>query len=666
MKKKYWIWLLVLMLLLTACSKSSLFPAEETTAQDSSEEETSESSEESSPEESLPPESEESEPEEPEEPEETPAIQELFCLKDAGFIRNLASYGDGSLFVCAGVLSDGDMNEKGTMYRIDPAEDKVITTAPMSGYDQEILALRKNGEVIVNDYENGGLLQYDQNLQPMEGDRIVDEYQNFNYMPDQDSLFYLSHAQLKKLSMDGEVSVLMENTLGLDISASNPAEGWLVLKESSDTSENSYISYLYDVADNRFLWSHEGRYGQYSFSRDTVLNLQELMSEERFEKQLLVLDPETGERVAHWEMEPYDTIFAAPETPWILSVSYGVDRGYQVRVVDPVSGQWAAVDLPEEAEYLQACWDETAACWFLSQQKEEETVLLQIDPARLSLTEKLEEKAEETEEPKETFPLGEHLTNARAAADELEQKYGVRILLGNEVYNYQIDCGFTLISSEDPEYGGGTEEEAAAIEENLRYLDDALSAYPEGFMETFVNGTGHGGLRFAFVRDLRNEEGFFVPGGVHSKNGNWFDITMDMDRWSVASIHHEMWHAVESRIGESEPGVFLNELWAGFNPDGFAYRESYEAYSEEPVPEEMLAYLLVNADDPYFVDVYSLTTAMEDRATLIESLYTLDFSPDGTEQGKYDYIMSFPHLKAKLDYMAEWTEKVFGSVYWAR
>ena len=55
-----------------------------------------------------------------------------------------------------------------------------------------------------------------------------------------------------------------------------------------------------------------------------------------------------------------------------------------------------------------------------------------------------------------------------------------------------------------------------------------------------------------------------------------------------------------------------------------------------------------------------------DRATLIELMPGSEYFPEehGGFRTAYEWAASYPHLKDKLDCMGEYTEKVFGSVYW--
>ena len=75
------------------------------------------------------------------------------------------------------------------------------------------------------------------------------------------------------------------------------------------------------------------------------------------------------------------------------------------------------------------------------------------------------------------------------------------------------------------------------------------------------------------------------------------------------------------------------------------------------------AYLLgvPDHDMVYFTESYSTVNVKEDRAALIGFL----FQEGHDEKEQLRFVRScYPHLAAKLDYMAEQAARVFGSAYW--
>ena len=113
-------------------------------------------------------------------------------------------------------------------------------------------------------------------------------------------------------------------------------------------------------------------------------------------------------------------------------------------------------------------------------------------------------------------------------------------------------------------------------------------------------------------------------------------------------------------------GAFWFADWEALNPPGFEYSMDFDRYFEGNSLDEYLMYYGDDRDGVYFIGSYSTVTAKEDRATVVETLFSAgdikEFYPGWDSY--YQMVCSYPHLKAKLDEMAKWTEKVFGCVYW--
>ena len=61
-----------------------------------------------------------------------------------------------------------------------------------------------------------------------------------------------------------------------------------------------------------------------------------------------------------------------------------------------------------------------------------------------------------------------------------------------------------------------------------------------------------------------------------------------------------------------------------------------------------------------------MITPYEDRATLIEQLFLreYDVSSGNMKSLTIDELKKYPHIKAKLDFLASWSKQEFGCVYW--
>lgn len=273
----------------------------------------------------------------------------------------------------------------------------------------------------------------------------------------------------------------------------------------------------------------------------------------------------------------------------------------------------------------------------------------------------------DTQPPKTDEPViytcGADYQAVKEKADKIGEEFGVTVLVGDAVLNAEKDAGYTFVSTEDSDYYTPD-----MILNSLDDLHHRLSEYPDGFFEHFKSGNRNIGLRIAIVETLENAPGSeFQAGGVAYRSGLWFNIAIREDMLDH-SFHHEVWHNVESLIGSRS--VFDDSEWGQFNQEGFEYLNSTEDYARGDWYEKFYTLDLalcdedmIRYDDVYFARDYSIMTSYEDRATLIESLFSYNYVWD-KDTDKLTQIQKFPHLKAKLDYLAELSKQEFGYVYW--
>ncbi len=251
------------------------------------------------------------------------------------------------------------------------------------------------------------------------------------------------------------------------------------------------------------------------------------------------------------------------------------------------------------------------------------------------------------------------LSKAKAKASEIEAKYGVTILIGNEILDLGDNDYYEIISGEEVNREAPNDIYISA----LNVIDNALATYPEGFFEVFKAFTGKGGLRFSLVDDMNSlKYDTFQAAGLTYKTNGWYNIVLDYDYVTVDTVEHEMWHAVEQRIEMEDSDAFECEAWDALNPPDFHYSSDFDNYKDnyEDNNRYILDYLLYydntyyDPNNVYFVEQYSTTTGNEDRATLIE--YFDDFA----------MVKDYPALQKKLEYMKEKCVETFGYAYWEK
>ena len=149
-------------------------------------------------------------------------------------------------------------------------------------------------------------------------------------------------------------------------------------------------------------------------------------------------------------------------------------------------------------------------------------------------------------------------------------------------------------------------------------------------------------------------------------NGSNHYIALDVSMFDAspeaALIVHELWHLTENQIKPKDPDAFNDEIWSKFNPDDFSFIDNFDDVTNAATEYDKYV-LEQGSDDPYFTRRYGMYTPGEDRATLIEALFNGKLAPTPAESVKV-INESCPHLKAKLDYMADKMRGCMGVVNW--
>ncbi|MBR4628584.1 MAG: hypothetical protein IKO47_12995 [Ruminococcus sp.] len=294
----------------------------------------------------------------------------------------------------------------------------------------------------------------------------------------------------------------------------------------------------------------------------------------------------------------------------------------------------------------------------------ETTALLMTDPSLLTYDIALEEGGN-TNEVFTPAKSGDKYKEVRAYADQIEKEFGIKILIGDEVKDAEYGIEYVFESIEDYDYN---DPETELLD--LKDFREVLKMYPEGFFEHFKAPNGKCGLRVSFLHDLKTDMySSFSAGGIAYTTGGWYNIALNHNAfgYSSTSFHHEMLHTVESLVKKKYP--LDDEKWNALNPAGFSYTQDFDGYSQNNTYRTDYFSYDKDADKslPYFIGSYSIVTPMEDRATLIEELFEWkedDESFTHFHQNEMNFYKDYPHLKAKLDFLADWTKQEFGYVYW--
>lgn len=310
---------------------------------------------------------------------------------------------------------------------------------------------------------------------------------------------------------------------------------------------------------------------------------------------------------------------------------------------------WNAAYLPEERLIVADEYENGASNMIVIDVEQLEftnvcsTERYDFEPVEMSLaTARIDEQAQITD--------GD-LTKTRQYADEIEQRYGVTVLLSEQCTAPCSQSGYKVTTTNNADFSN----ESAQVMQSLKCLDAALAIYPEGFCKQFRNNADECGLRFMLVGPIESQNGVV---GFHYDNTQWYNIAIDIDLWDITStLHHELWHATESKLCSVDSYGFNDGTWETLNPDGFSYigTYSYDAW-EYSTLDDWIYLMEPNDADVYFIDYYSKTFPGEDRARIME--YIMTFDTDAVR------LMQSPHIKAKLQVMADAVRRGFDDTGW--
>ena len=575
---------------------------------------------------------------------------------------------DGKLLLNVNV---NDTARNGYMI-FDPA-DGSAGAVHLHREDQVLLGIRKNGNIITSDLTDNTVAEYDAFMNLVrkyhyssrtyiypEHSMDMEEEKIYSYMGSDLFITDLNTGTVKKKSFTGGSIVCMNMQKRL-LCVSSPC--------ADDIHDRSYM--IYDMEKDVFRGQAFTDKTIFEFSGENLLatddvytdTVQDHMDYEIFEpveaayKGTFMLD--RGKEIRCYDAGETVMLLHEAQEEEPKNAFKGMELGFLTEksstgtLIDVSFSQYAAMLLRDGSFIFMPMLDNG---------ENGEYHIYSIIP---SLTEKSDELRTYERTPSEIpekHVAGDHLKGCRIYADIIERKFGVTVLIGNEVKNAHEPWDYSGESVE-----GVGEDKSNVSLETAEFLDElykSLSRYPEGFFSNFRDQSGNGGIRFIVLRDILNKtSGSFEAGGLQYMYGSWYNIMIDLDSHGGSeTIHHEIWHAVENLILEHDQMAFAFDKWQKMNPKKFHYSYDLDNYYDADV----FGYLVYFTKEPYFARIYSTVSPMEDRATLIEMIFTEDefYSEHGDFSSYYEMVLSSEHLRAKLDFMAQRTREVLGYVYW--
>ena len=161
---------------------------------------------------------------------------------------------------------------------------------------------------------------------------------------------------------------------------------------------------------------------------------------------------------------------------------------------------------------------------------------------------------------------------SREYANELQDRFGVTILMGDECLGTETDAASFTLGSGYPATTPlrqllgqkGTEDQLCVIEQ-------ALSRYPDGFFGIFKNDRTPKGLRILLADEIINKDPDNPAVAYHLAGEEYNNIFLAYGTFREFVVHHEIWHGLEAEISAVYPRAFEN--WDDFNPEGFSYSQ---------------------------------------------------------------------------------------------
>ena len=246
--------------------------------------------------------------------------------------------------------------------------------------------------------------------------------------------------------------------------------------------------------------------------------------------------------------------------------------------------------------------------------------------------------------------LPEEFADVRQMADEIEETFGVTVLMSNQCAVPVTGADMKITTTDQANLNN----ESGQIENALKNLQKVLALYPSDFFRQFQNEAGERGLLVLLVENFTDNRNVI---GLCYEMGEWNCVAVDITSGTpYSTFAHEIWHATENKIKSVNTDLLSNEKWDTCNPSGYVY--SYDGSADYVHDVENTFFHEHNKNDVYFVDAYGKTNPYEDRARIMEYIMTSD---------KYARDMAeAPALRLKLKIMSDAIREVFDTEQWGK
>ncbi len=605
-------------------------------------------------------------------------LRTMQSLTDSGEVYSLMPAGGST------VAMQMHSGSRDYVYLIDVEKDAVTAKVQIGRYEW-LLGVSKAGEIITDGYsDHDNFYFYDSASGKLASSAAYSgSAYSIRYDRDRDQLYGYRDRRAYEISRTGYDSTAYAMPGSSSDEREYVAEYFhsrgLVLKRELSSNDYTGVDYtLTSTVSGENVFSVLGEFSDFKLTDRSLIRVDSDGSQDdETYKNAFVFNLATGKETARYLIGNNGSdLIADPQSAVCMVLSSG-SKGKDswgplgAYMLDAETGKRENLGMSfKNAEAQQACYLPDAGVWVYAlttkQNGKLSTAVMRIDPEQVPYS-TAKQRAAQVGLAEAEKPIGDAVRARRARADELEKRFGIRILIGNEVLRVKGLTSFYMVSTEDTsywEYMDSTNTDD--LDRALTYLERELGRYPAGFFEIFKTN-GIGGLRIELTLDLPPDasmQNFGSAGGLSFRTGAFYDIAFNLSMCYEydKSIHHELFHQVEHRMQDLDY-CYSDSDWAKLNPKNYTYLSLMNYGS---AAEDMCMYNSSGVkENVYFARNYGMSNEMEDRATIMERVFERLYDEE-TEQEVcgYEFLQQFPHLKAKLGEMAKLVKACFGSVYW--
>lgn len=188
-----------------------------------------------------------------------------------------------------------------------------------------------------------------------------------------------------------------------------------------------------------------------------------------------------------------------------------------------------------------------------------------------------------------------------------------------------------------------------SINDSLDTLETSLKSFNKEIFKEFIHGE-YTGFQIYIASTIES------PNPIDGEEFRYYDKYTIIVQTSgfERTFYHELLHALEDAVTTKHQDIFKN--WNSYNPKGFKYGsfDYYKIYSAQRYTIDF------GSEDVYFIDNYSETDEMEDRARIFENLAVKNAEkitkyPNILKKAKYEMeelIKYYPSLSESLVFEA--------------